>query len=320
MDISESIKYQGMVNAGKCYPKRLENVNPNLPYFEIFKNDLNRYDIRCYNFDKEENAPRMPYIESYLKTAVLPNIDKETDIRGFYNIELHDASTYRRHMNNMDYADVLTFAKYKDEKGPVLIPDIYQIGNYGGNLNFEDPHPWDKKEARVIFRGSSTGVREPHLNERIQMCLWSLSRPELYDFKITNIVQMDPRMVYHHIPALPQIMSQATPFDHQLRYKYLLNLDGNTSRFDVWPFKTNSIVLKYSSTEMLWYYPLMLDKFHFVNVDKNNMESVVQYYNSNPIEAQIMSVNARRFVHDVCKPLSHQMYSVSLFESIGDNK
>lgn len=320
MDVTDAIKYHGIINSRNCHPKRLENIYSNLPYFEIFKNDLNKYDIKSYNYEREDNAPRMPYIENYIKANILPNVDKEVDLRGFYNIELHDACTYRSHVTNQEYKDVLTFAKYKDDKEPVLIPDIYQMGNYGNTLNFNDPYSWDQKESRVIFRGSTTGPRDPHLNPRIQIAIWALTRPELYDIKLTNIVQMNPNHVYGELPILPQLISSPSPIDQQLKYKYHLNLDGNTCRFDVWPYKTNGIVLKYSSTEMLWYYPMMLDKYHFVNVDKNNMEAAMNYYNNNPLEAQIISVNARRFIHDFCSSSAHQVYTVSLFESIGANK
>jgi hypothetical protein len=125
MNSTETIQYQAQLNAVKCYPKRKEEVNASLPYFEIYKDNYNRYDIRAYNYEKEDNAPRMPYIQNYLKNSILPNVDKQIDVSGFYNIELHDSYTYRN--NGLDYSNVLTFAKFKQDKGPVLIPDIYQM-------------------------------------------------------------------------------------------------------------------------------------------------------------------------------------------------
>lgn len=318
MNTIETVKYQAQLNSGKCYPKRFEDINNLLPYFEIFKNSFNRFDVRCFNYENEDNAPRMPYIQNYLKTSILPNIDKSTDITGFYNIELHDSYSYRN--NGLDYSNVFTFAKFKDHKGPVLLPDIYQLGNYGNTLAFDDRITWDKKEDKVIFRGGTTGNRDPLHNKRIDICNWALNKPELYDFKITNIVQMDAQHVANCIPKLSNILAPAMPIEEQLKYKYIFCIDGNTCKFDCWPYKTNSVILKYESKEMLWYYPMMIDRFHFMNVDKTNMESTINHLNTNPVEAQIMSINARRFVHDILKAIAHQVYTVELFESIGHNK
>jgi hypothetical protein len=318
MNSTETIKYQGTINSGSCYPKRLEDINQNLPYFEIFKDQYNRYDIKFYNYEKEDNAPRAPYLQGYLKNSILSNVDKSIDIKGFYNIELHDSYTYRN--NDINYKNVFTFSKFKDDKGPVLLPDVYQLGNYGNTLQFEDKIQWDKKVNKAVFYGSTTGDRDPLKNKRIDICQWALNKPELYDYKITNIVQMDSATVIQKIPNIEKIMSKAISVSDQINYKYLFNIDGNTSKFDIWPYKTNSIVLKYESKEMLWYHPLMLDKFHFVEVNKNNMESTINHYNNNPIDGQIVSVNARRFLHEILKPIAHQIYTVSLFESIGHNK
>ena len=95
MNSTETIKYQGIINSGSCYPKRLEEINQDLPFFEILKDQNNRYDIKFYNYEKEDNAPRVPYLQSYFKNSILSNIEKSIDLKGFYNIELHDSYTYR---------------------------------------------------------------------------------------------------------------------------------------------------------------------------------------------------------------------------------
>jgi len=313
MNISESIQYQALINSGKCYPKRLEEINQELPYFEIYKNNHNRRDIRFFNYEKEDNAARAPYIADYLKKNILPNVDRDYNINGFYNIELHDSYTYRDKylVEDTDYTNVLTFAKFKGEKGPVLIPDIYQLGNYGNTLQFEDKLGLDKKTPQVIFRGGTTGIRNPEENKRIDMCKWALGKP-LLDFKITNVVQMNATLD-------PSIMGQPMSINDQLNYRYIFSMDGNTSKFDIWPYKTNSVVLKYESTEMLWYYPLMMDKFHYLDVTKDTLENTVNHINNNLVEGQIININARRFVHEILKPISPQIYTVALFDGIGEN-
>ena len=97
-------------------------------------------------------------------------------------------------------------------------------------------------------------------------------------------------------------------------------MDGNTCRFDVWHFKTNNVIMKYPSNEMLWYYPLLHEDNHYVEVDKDNMLSKMNFFNSNPMNAQCMIFNAKRLAMTLFRPITHQMYTINLFENIALNR
>lgn len=320
MNTLDSIIHHGKINAKACYPLSEEDVKKNLPYFEVYKNSTGRYDIRSYNYEKHDNAPRMQYYETYFKNSIFPNVDKAANITGFYNIELHDSYTYLE--NEKDYRNCLVFSKFKDDVGPILIPDPYQVGGYGTSLRLEDKIPWDKKRDCVSFYGTTTGHRDPLKNQRLNLCMWSLGQNRSrYNFNITNVAQMTMESVRQKYPQFDSFYKpQGCSTQEQLNDKFMLHVDGNTSRFDVWSFKTNSVVLKYKSRDMLWYYDMLLDKTHFREVDVNTMDATVNQLLSSPVECQIMSVNAKRFVMEILRPITHQIYTTSLFDTIGTNK
>lgn len=317
MNIQENINYFAQVNGSKCYPKREEDINKDISYFEIKKNLINgKYIINCYNYEKHDNADRMHQWKMYLYTNVLPNISKDCDISGFYNIELHDSYTYLD--NDKDYSNVMCFSKFKNDNGPVLVPDPYMLNSYGG-LVVNDTENWVKKFNKTIFCGTTTGNRNPDLNDRINTCLWSINKPHC-DFYITRIAQIEPKLL-DDVKDFSLIYRNNIPIENQLKYKYHLCLDGNTCRFDVWYYNTTSIILKKKSKEMLWYYPMLQDKFNYVEIDDlDNIENVMNFFNNNNNNAYNILLNSRQTYNNLFRPIVPQSYLIYLFETIASNK
>lgn len=319
MNLQDTITYLAQVNSRTCYPKRRDDVDESIPYFQVFKNDLGRYDMRTFAYEKHDNAPRMQLWESYLRSSIFPNIDPTIDISGYYNIELHDSYTYLN--NNKDYKNVLCFSKYKKDSDPILIPDPYMICNYGGMLNtINDEADWNKKKNKIVFCGTTTGHRDPLLNDRIKLCLWSLDKRDWCDFYITKVAQMDISDIESKIPNFTSISKQPLSIPDQLAYKYHLSMDGNTCRFDTWYYKTNNVVLKYDSKEMLWYYPFFQNETHYCDVNTDNMKNTIEFFNNNPQHAYCMIYNTKKLSQMLFRPIVHQMYTINLFENIAANK
>lgn len=308
----ESIKSLAKTN---CYPKRLEEIDKTIPYFKLIKNQLGKYDIECFEYKYHDNADRMYTWEGYLKQSILPNIDAKIDLTGFYNIQLHDSYTYLN--DNKNYKDVFCFSKFKDDNNPVLIPDPYMIYNWNNILNnINDKQEWKTKKNKIIFCGTTTGNRNPIKNERINMCLWSLNNIDFCDFNITKVAQMN----IYDIQNIEKIYTKPLNISEQLNYKYHLSIDGNTSRFDIWPYKTNTVNFKYKSNEVLWYYPLLIENEHYIEVDKNNIREKFNFYNNNNQLAELMIEKTKKMAIELFRPISHQIYMVNLFESIGLNR
>jgi hypothetical protein len=318
MNHIETIQYLANINSRSLIPKREEDINKNIPYFSIRKNNIGRYLLEGFAYEGHDNEPRMPYWLNYLHTSVLPHISRNIDISGYYNIELHDSYTYLN--NGKDYKGVLSFAKFKDDKNVVLIPDPYMIGNYGNSLQFTDPSSFQSKISKACFYGTTTGNRNPILNERINMCVWSLDKRDKCDFYITKIAQMDMKDVSKCVPRFNEVYSSPVTMQHQLGYKYNTIIDGNTCRYDVWSLKSNSLNLKFPSKEMLWYYPILQNNTHYVHVNTTSIIDTMNFYNNNPTHAIRITQNAQEFVSTYLKSINHQMYTKCLLEAAVENK
>lgn len=321
MNHIESILHTAVTNAGNTRPLRKEEVKINLPYIQVQKSIMSRsYEVTAYNYEAHDNAERMPYLQYYLKNIILPNV--RGDASGFYNIELHDSYTYLK--NDKDYNNVLTFSKFKDDKGPCLLPDPYMIGDWNGVMRtIIDPHSWTDKLGKCCFFGTTTGDRDPAANERIQMCVWSTKQNNLLDFKITQVAQMSEASIVQAVgkDMWSKIYYPAkVSIPDQLKYKYHLIMDGNTCRYDVWGYKTNSMMLKHESRDMLWYYPLLQERTHFVEVNKDNIVNKMAYYNANPKIADHIIHNAQQFSQQYFNQVACNLYTTQLFEEIANNK
>lgn len=321
MNLDDNIRYLAQVNSGSCFPKQsLEDIDNRLPYFSINKvND--KYMIAMFNYETHDNAPRMPYVMSYLGTRVLPYV--HGDLTGYYNIQLHDTYTYLN--DGLDYKDVLCFGKRKKEKGPVQIPDCYMLGDWGGKYHgwldgsVRDDVAWCDKLSKIVFAGTTTGSRDPKNNERIQTCVWARDKPEC-DFYITSIAQMDPRRILQEVPDFKYIYRPPISLSEQMTYKYQLVIDGNTTRWNPDVYFTRTLAFQWPSKDMLWYTPLLREGFEYVGVDKDTLMNQFRFFENNSKEAEMIIGNANKlsrcvFNADVC-----QKYMIALFENIASNK
>lgn len=325
MDYYEAILYQATVNARVGRPMREEDVCKDIPYFQIHKNNVGKLQVTSYNYDNHDNSPRMQLYESYLNNSILPNVTT-SDVCGWYNIELHDSYTYLTRPTSYETKGILTFSKYKDDESPVLLPDPFMVLNWGGMLSsFRDETTWSSKQDAACFFGTTTGSRSPDQNHRIRFCMNCLDNPIL-TCKITHIAQMSEYEIMRaYDPTLwsrvytPIVISPLM----QMQYKFLISLDGNTCRFDVWNYATNCVTLKAKSREMLWYYPLLIDGHHFIGFDQENVMDLtnkVRYFSKEHGVCQRISENARAFSQNIFQPLSHMQYTIRLFEAMSDNR
>lgn len=325
MNYIDSVKQLARTNAFKCVPRRNEDMNHIMPFFEIRKNDLGNLDISGYNYSKHDNSTRMVFWEQYMRNAILPHIKNKDGICGFYQIELHDSINYlipeNYHPINTNYDNVFTFCKKKYNRTSPLLPDMYFMTNWNNKNTYSDTVPYEQKDDRVRFYGTTTGGMSPHRNLRLHLCQWAIGRQD-YDFKITNIAQMKENDIidyykdeWSHMYS-PSRVSQ----EEQTKSKFLLNVDGNCSRWDIWDLKTNCLSFKYYSEDMLFYYPLLRNKEHFIEVTTDNLENMRLFYKNNYRDATRISQNANAFSEEFLKPITHILYTIELFDTIAQNK
>jgi hypothetical protein len=280
---------------------------------------LGKKVVKLDNYLKHDNADRLPYFSAVLNNNILPNLTtsmatssmatSSTSIR--YSIELHDSNSYLD--NDLDYSGVMVWARKTTDAKTVLIPDIYQYNNYLAKDSNKDTNV--NKINKIGFYGTTTGSRNPKTNTRINTCIWAIDKKYI-DCYITNVAQMSITDIIYNIKEWQQINHPRVEMSDLFKYKYLLDIPGNTYSWDRVPIilQSNSLLFKMPCTDQGWYYPLLHPGEHYVDVDISSMESKYMYYENNPKEAAFIIQNANRFVNSYLKPIHAYTYMVSLFE------
>lgn len=319
MDPLDTVELLAMYNAARARKMRrdeLDEIGGTVPFFEIKRRPtVNAFCVELHNHASHPNRGRFDLWKEYLESRVLPALTRHSDVCGCYRMELHDSYAYLN--NDEDYSGVLTFAGHRKHAGPVLVPDPYMIMGYHGENSFQDPMQYTQKDDRVVFRGSSTGDVRADRNFRIDLCRWAANAGNAQvDLKITSVVQMAPGSV----PDLAKISAPNMSQGDQCKSKMLLNLDGNTAKYGVWQYMTNSLVLKHQSDHVLWYSPLVQRDQHFVQVTRDTLENTRRLFASNVGHAQLMINNANLLFRRVLTlPSVHELYTKVLLESMGEN-
>jgi hypothetical protein len=276
--------------------------NENL-YIKFKKNNTIEYT--------DNNYIRKELFINILNEKVVPTLSIKNDF--ILNFNLHDI---------YNEPGILTFGSKTNNKS-VLIPDIYQMYNYKDTIqeNIYNDLDFNKKINKIIFVGSTTGNTDIKLNNRINTCIWGNTdhwATKNTFFKITNIVQIPKDLLYSYMDS---IFSNNITIDEQLKYKYILSIDGNTWAWDrpIWIMKSNSLFFKYESDNVGWYYDLLKENKHYVSVNIENMENKYNFFENNTNQALEIIHNSKNFVKDYCSEEAWIFYFKSLIEEIHDN-
>jgi hypothetical protein len=298
--------------------KNINNINDNIPWFDININNGGKRITNSGNYANHDNANRMQFFCDHLNANVMSHVEKIDRIVGRYHIELHDSNSYL--VNGFNYKGCMVWAKNKQDRDVVLIPDPYQFTNYGGQLGNDTVSFAKKSKDKIGFFGSTTGSIEPVSNDRIKTCIWSLHHRDIIDCYITNIVQMRTNAFVTELgeETAKAIVHQPLSLNEIFDYKFLLDINGNTTSWSRVPqiLNSQSILFKMPSKDMSWYYPLLRADTHYVHVNHHNMRSKIMYYRNNPKEVSFILENANRFVSDFLKPNHANLYMVALFDEL----
>jgi len=306
----------------------LSQLERTLPIFQI---DTKLSKVRMGNYEKHDNAPRMVYLSRYIEQKVLPFVDKQLMpyLEGYYNVELHDSYSYLD-TDHKKYANCLVWSKKKNDDHPILMPDIYHLFNFGDRLiNHKDISSWEggknDKNDKIGFWGSTTGNRNPEKNDRINKCIWfhrQDSKHEISDCFITRIAQMTYPEILAARPQFPDIYTKPVTFEDQFRYKFLLDIPGNTCSWDRIPIvmNSNSLLFRFPCDDVCAFHSLFEENEHFVPVTEEDVFEKREYYLANPEKALAIITNAQAFSREFFNGDAAQRYMVGLFTGAAERR
>ncbi len=229
-------------------------------------------------------------ITKILSITALPDID----LLVFFGDGIHETPPL----------PTLCFSKDKNCKNAILIPDPESLA---GLVDFHQAvHSYDiafdKKSPLAFWRGATTGGNYTLNNwknfTRSKAVLFSLKNPDLLDAKFTTAIgnhSKDLRVLLKKLGAF----SKFTDLKDQLKYKYLLDLDGNCcaySRFN-WILLSNSVCLKHQSNYEQWYYDALTPFKHYIPFasDFSDFSNILELAKKNPTTCKTISKEATLF-------------------------
>jgi hypothetical protein len=183
-----------------------------------------------------------------------------------------------------DNAPVFVFQK-PIGSDTVLFPDIdFLLGQFHTYPDVTDQDSYDEKETSAIFVGSTTGanitedVARYLRSPRLKAANYFFDHP-LVQFFLPSIVQCESDEARQLLEQMGFGSGKKISWRAQLKHKFLISIDGNgatCSRVAI-ALKSNSVLLKYNSPHLLYYFHHMIPWQHFIPVAQDgDIERVVQ--------------------------------------------
>lgn len=207
----------------------------------------------------------------------------------------------------MTSVPVLVFAKNKKENH-VLIPDFEIIKGYGKINHAIDEavskYPWVKKKEVAFWRGSTSGgdfsKRKWRNFPRSRLVFLSLHHPQQIDARFTNLCQGAENN--REIVAMRKLMGKIVSQGESLRYKYLVDVDGNSCGYErpYWTLLSNCVVLKQTSDNIQWYYRILKPYKHYIPIanDCSDLLEKIEWAKSHDAEAKQIADRGTQLVRE----------------------
>lgn len=134
--------------------------------------------------------------------------------------------------------------------------------------------PFNEKINKASFFGSDTGRKYKNGSvQRVNFCQ-KYKNSEKVIAKITNFVDQPFDISVYHEPV---------SIKDQLDYKYIININGNTTSWErlIWAMNSNSFCLflrpPSHQDEISWYYHMFELSQFFITVDENSIENFLDW-------------------------------------------
>lgn len=155
---------------------------------------------------------------------------------------------------------------------------------------YRDRLEYPEKRDRAVFIGSTTGSThdvesvKSLKNPRIAAAIAFKDDPRV-DFRLPNIVQCRDRQAEDLLRSMGFGSGGWASWQDQFASKFIISMDGNgatCSRVAV-TLRSNSVLLKYDSPNLLYYFPTMLPWMHYIPIHSHDdVARVVEAERSQP--------------------------------------
>lgn len=203
------------------------------------------------------------------------------------------------------YAPIVT-SYSNDEYLDILIPIVqdWQIAAHPETYYpVENDVEWDDKIETAFFRGAATGGLEN--NQRLQLAKLSQDWNDLLDAGVTSWNLLDKvdsgGFVHYLIPEETGLtLQKKIPMNEQIKYKYLLNVDGHTRpNRTSWILSSSSLMLMVDpkNSDQTWISKVLKSYVHYVPIkaDLSDLKEQILWCKKNDTECRAIVARANQF-------------------------
>ncbi len=216
---------------------------------------------------------------------------------------------------------IFTFQKRRGDSS-ILLPDIDFLNHdFYAAPRYQDTRAYRNKLEKAIFVGSTSGGRvTPDVARtcslpRLRAARYFDGNPRV-SFLLPQIVQTSGEDAAEILQQMAFCQSAYMPFSEQLRYRFVISMDGNgatCSRVAI-TLKSNSVLLKYDSDDLLYYFRHLQPWLHYVPVQRDaDIEQILDMEQNAPMAFENIAEAGRRFAETYLSRDAVHAYTAELF-------
>jgi len=233
------------------------------------------------------------YMEGYYPSPrIVPHVIGETELWGKVVVKVEDEGVYpvlhKKHT-------VLGQSVHPDMNHVIAVPDRYYfcLNRYNLYRSIHGGIPFSQKKNQIVYAGNyDYGSKYNFISRR------DIESNQRNYFK-NEIVAKDREENRNMIHATGRIERE-----EMIHYKYILDMDGNTSTWDAtaWKLNSGSVILKTRSNWIQWFYSDYREWEHYVPVADDFTDIVEKYRWCEEHPEECLAMIGR------CKELFQQVY------------
>jgi hypothetical protein len=134
-------------------------------------------------------------------------------------------------------------------------------------------------------------------------------------FKLPGVVQCDSKETEEYLRSFDFCKNERTSWQQQYKYKYIISLDGNgaTCSRVALTLKSGSLLLKYNSKNILYYFKGLHPWVHYIPIScEQDVENVIKMSMTHGDFHQKISQNASLFYENVLSKINIYKYAAVL--------
>ena len=206
------------------------------------------------------------------------------------------------HIPQVARAPLFGFQRKRDGRG-ILLPDIEFLANDFYARRDADPYSYAEKQKRAVFSGATTGgwataeVAASLATPRLRAAGYFRDSSRV-DFRLPRIVQCTEKAAEVLLAAQSFCQRPVMSWTEQLAHRFLISMDGNgatCSRVAI-ALASNSVLLKYESENLLYYFGGLQPWVHYVPVRSDaDVEKILDWAAMEPARFERIAAAGRVF-------------------------